>query len=244
MNILVFETLQAWVDGGVALWTARLRQNPHLRLCLPSGNTPTPLYTAMGQEVKAGRASFANVELFALDEFGGLAPGDQGRCRNMLTSQLINQTDLPAHKFHTLDVDAPDLNKICAAYDEKLKAPLDLVLLGIGLNGHLGLNEPRTPIEIGTHRAQMAESTIKGSAAYLTHGNLPTWGLAVGLKHLLRAKEVWVIARGESKADIIANTLLGPVTNQVPASLLRDHPNCYFLLDAAAASKLLRPALE
>ena len=108
----------------------------------------------------------------------------------MLRRYLLDGIDLPTDRFHFLDTEAKDLAKVCRDYDVLIegRGGFDLTLLGIGLNGHLGLNEPGSSHESTTRRVAMHESTIKSSAGYLTHSNLPTWGVGVGLKHLLGSK--------------------------------------------------------
>lgn len=240
MNLLRFDSEAAWRDGVVSLWRDRLRINPRLRMCLPSGHTPNPIFEAMGRSVVRGDVSFRDAEIFALDDYGGLALDDPGRCRNMLQRYLLDGIDLPKDRFHFLDTEAQDLAKVCRDYDALIegRGGFDLTLLGIGLNGHLGLNEPGSSPESTTRRVTMHEATIKSSAGYLTHSNLPTWGVGVGLRHLLSSKEVWLLASGERKADIIVRTVQGGVTNEIPATLLRQRSNSWLMVDVAAGAKL------
>jgi len=240
MNILQLNLEADWTATVAALWSDRLRRNPRLRMCLPSGHTPNPIYAAMGRAVARGEVSFREAEVIALDDFGGLAADDPGRCRNMLHHYLLDHIDLPKERFHFIDTEARDLDSICQDYNRLIDkgGGFDLTLLGIGLNGHLGLNEPGSPSDCTTRRVQMHESTIKASAGYLTHKHLPRWGVGVGLKHLLGSKEVWLLASGQRKAEIIARMLQGNVGNDLPASLLRTHPNSWLFVDAPAGSLL------
>ncbi|MCI0539304.1 MAG: glucosamine-6-phosphate deaminase [Verrucomicrobiales bacterium] len=243
MNLLHFDSERAWLNTVVALWRDRLKVNPRLRLCLPSGNTPNKIYAEMGRSVAAGLLSFRDAEIFALDDYGGLAPDDPGRCRNMLQRYLLDHIDLPPERFHFIDTEAPDLDRVCREYDALIESRggFDLTLLGIGLNGHLGLNEPGSATDSSTRRVQMHESTVKASASYLTHANLPTWGVGVGLKHLLASREIWLLANGTRKAEIIQRTLRGEIGLAVPATLLRTHPNSLVLVDAEAGALLDQP---
>lgn len=238
MNILRFDSETAWVNAVASLWRDRLRANPRLRMCLPSGNTPNMIYAAIAESVKAGQVSFRDAEIFALDDFGGLAPDDPGKCANMLRRYLVDHIDLPGERFHIINTDERDLDQICRDYDALIGQGLDLTLLGVGLNGHLGLNEPGSPPDCPTRRVQLAESTINSSAAYLTHSNLPTWGVGVGLKRLLGSKEVWLLANGAKKAHTIQRTVKGEIAIDVPASLLRNHSNAWLIVDAGAGGLL------
>lgn len=238
MNILRFDCEEAWVNGVASLWRDRLRTNPRLRICLPSGHTPNKIYEAMGRSVAKGHVSFREAEIFALDDFGGLAADDEGRCANMLRHYLLQHVDLPKERFHFIDTEATDLEKVCRDYDAAIGVGFDLTLLGIGLNGHLGLNEPGSSPDATTHRVEMHPSTIKASAAYLKHANLPTWGIGVGLKHLLGSREVWLLASGAKKASIIQRAVKGEIGIEVPASLLRQHSNSFLMVDAEAGALL------
>jgi glucosamine-6-phosphate deaminase len=236
MNILCFDSETAWVNGAATFWRDRLRLNPRLRVCLASGHTPNAIYAEMARAVQRKEVSFRQAVMFTLDEFGGLAPDDPGRCINMLKRYLIDHTDLPAKQFYALNPDAQDLDAECRAFDAAVGGPFDLVLLGIGLNGHLGMNEPGSAADSGTRRVDLHESTINSSARYVAHQQLPRWGLTVGMKQLLEAKEVWLLASGERKAEIIRRTITDPISETLPASLLRRHPNCSLFVDAAAAA--------
>lgn len=240
MHLLHFDSEAAWIQNVAALWRDRLRANPRLKLCLPSGHTPNAIYAAMGRSVAEGKVSFREAEIFALDDYGGLAIDDPGRCRNMLQRYLLDHIDLPPGRFHFIDTAASDLDRVCRDYTALINARggFDLTLLGIGLNGHLGLNEPGSPLDSTTRRVDMHESTVKASAGYVTHSNLPTWGIGVGLEHLLASREVWLLANGSRKAEIIQRTLQGPIGNDVPATLLRRHPNAALMIDAAAGARL------
>jgi glucosamine-6-phosphate isomerase len=236
MNILKFDSESAWIDTIVSLWRDRLWMNPRLRMCLPSGHTPNRIYAAMARAVADEKVSFRDAEIFALDDFGGLPPDDEGLCANMLRRCLVDHIDLPKEHFHTLDTNAADLDSVCRDYVAAIGNGFDLTLLGLGLNGHLGLNEPGSSVHSTVRRIEMAVTTIEASAKYLTHSNLPTWGIAVGLKELLGSKEVWLLANGPAKAGIIRRMLTGEIAEEIPASLLRKHPNSSLFVDPEAGA--------
>jgi glucosamine-6-phosphate isomerase len=239
MNLLQFDSESAWIDAVCSLWRDRLHTNPGLKMCLPSGTTPAGIYAAMSRSAKAGLVSFDRASVFALDEFGGLAAGDPGRTRHTLQRQLIDSSRLPLAAFHFLDPDVRDVNRHCVAYDEAIGTGFDLMLLGIGLNGHLGMNEPGSAVDSPTRRVELHGSTVQSAARYFAHQNLPRWGLTVGLKAVLASKEVWLLANGPAKAGIIQQTVGGEIGPSNPASLLRQHPNCSLFVDAEAGALLL-----
>ncbi len=238
MNLLRFDSQNSWVDGIASLWRDRLHLNPSLKLCLPSGHTPNPVYAAMARAVAARQVTFRQAEIFALDEFGGLAPADPGRCANMLKHHLLDHIDLPFERFHPIDPDAADLARACGEYESLIGEGFDLAVLGLGLNGHLGLNEPGSPIDSGVRKVTLHPSTISGSARYLAHENLPTWGVTVGMKQLLASREVWLLANDPSKSGIVERLVKEPITVDVPASLIRHHPNACLIVDAPAGARV------
>ena len=238
MNLLRFDSEAAWADGVATFWRDRLRSNPRLKICLPSGLTPNPIYAEMVRSVAAGEATFAQASVFVLDEFGDLAPDDPGRAKHAVMRHLIGAVDLPAEAFHFLDPDASDIDEHCRRYDLEIGDGFDLVLLGIGLNGHLGMNEPGSPAGSRTRRVDLHETTIASAARYFSHGNVPRWGVTVGLEPILASKEVWLLATGPGKAAITERVMRGEIDERVPASLLRRHANCSLFVEAEAGALL------
>jgi glucosamine-6-phosphate isomerase len=237
MHLLRFDSLPAWIGGVCSWWRDRLRMNPALTICLPTGLTPAAVYAEIARNVRGGTVSFARASVFALDEFGGLPPDDPGLTRHTLRRQLVGAIDLPEDRFRCFDPDASDLDEQCRRYDSAI-GRLDLVLLGIGLNGHLGMNEPGSDPGSPTRRVDLHDSTIASSARYFAHANLPRWGLTVGLEPILAAREVWLLATGGAKASVARETVHGGIGPHLPASLLRNHPNCSFFLDGEAGALL------
>ena len=238
MHTRTFESIETWAENLARLWVERLQARPDMRICLAAGNTPVPVCEAMVRACQAGEVSFGEAPIFALDEYGELAPNDPVRCANMIRCCLLNHVDLPADNFHELATEAENLDQVCADYDAAIGEGFDLAILGIGLNGHLGMNEPGTSAEATTHRVELHPASIQSAAGYLDGREPPRWGITVGMKHLLAAKEVWLLAAGEAKAEIVAQVAQGKPTTDIPASLLRDHPECTLFLDEEAAAML------
>ena len=242
MNLLRFDSEPAWLHAVCSMWRDRLHSKPDLKMCLPAGTTPVGIYAEMSRSVRAGLVSFARASVFVLDEFGGLAPDDPGRTSNTLQRQLIESIDLPSSAFHVLDPDTPDVARHCDEYDAAIGEGFDLILLGLGLNGHLGMNEPGSPGDSATGRVELHDTTVQSSARYFTHRHLPQWGLTVGLRGILGSKEVWLLANGRRKANIVGQTAGGEIGPHNPASLLRRHPNCSLFVDADAGAFVSGPA--
>jgi glucosamine-6-phosphate deaminase len=228
---------EAWAALVADLFIERLRARPALRVCLPTGLTPVPIYDRIAAAVAGGEVSFAGAEVFLLDEFGGVDPQDAGRCDQMLQRFLLSRIDLSPARFHRLDLTG-DIDAVCRAYERAIGDGCDLTLLGIGTNGHVGMNEPGTPAASLTRRVTLAPDTIAASARYFGHDRLPTWGVTMGLETLRRSREIWVLASGPAKAPIVRDTLHGPVTTAVPATQLREHPSVLLIADDEATAGL------
>jgi len=153
-----------------------------------------------------------------LDEFGGVDATDPGRCDRMLERYLLSRADLPPGRFHAFDL-TRDLDEVCRQHESVVGAGCGLALLGVGTNGHVGMNEPGSSRDSLTRRVDLAPATVTASARYFSHDRLPTWGVTMGLSTLRRSREVWILASGPAKAAIMREVVHGPVTESVPESL-------------------------
>jgi glucosamine-6-phosphate deaminase len=202
--------------------------SPGRRLCLATGNTPTPVYRRI-----AGAVSLDGLSLLLLDEFGGLPVGDPGRCLSMLARDLLDRCD-GSPVVIAPDVDAALPDEAAARYGEVVRdGGIDLAIVGVGGNGHVGMNEPGTTIDQPTRVVDLSVATSEGAASYGATV-APTWGITVGMAELMAATEVWVLVTGGHKTDILNRALHSPVDPEAPVSFLTEHPNCTFLVDESA----------
>ncbi len=238
MHIVSVETADEVAAAVARRIVDTLRQNAGARLCLPSGMTPVPAYARVAEEVRGGRTSFSQAEVFLLDEFGGVAPDAKGRCDVMLRRTLLDAIDLAADRYHRPEPEALNVDEMCRRYEAAVHGRLDLTVLGLGTNGHIGMNEPGSTRDSLTRRVDLAQETISASARYFDEGPLPTWGVTIGLRSLLASRTVYLMATGASKAAIVRAVMKEPVSTDRPASLLSEHPDAWLFVDAAAASSL------
>jgi len=220
--------------------TVRARQGAVLGLA--TGRTMQPVYAAFARRLRAEGLSLARVRAFALDEYVGLGPDDARSFHAYLARHVLAATDLPAAQLAVPDGRAADPEAEASRYEAALRAAggLDLQLLGIGGNGHLGFNEPGAPLDGPCHVECLAEETLAANREALEAEGAapPRAGITLGLGSILAARACLLVASGAAKAAAVAAAVEGPVTPRVPASVLQRHPDATVLLDAAAASAL------
>ncbi len=198
-------------------------------------------YTELGRLHSAGEADFSHATAFLLDEFVGLDESHAGSFRRFLTEHLLSGINLSPNQTHSLNGVAPDPDSECERYEETIAAVggLDLLLLGLGVNGHIGFNEPGQTLAARTHRVTLLDSTRAENAGPFGGAALvPTEALSIGIGTILRADTIVIIATGARKASAVAGMLRGPVTTTLPASFLQLHRRVEAYLDRAAAAAL------
>jgi len=220
----------------------RLARNPRLVLGLPTGLTPIPFYRELARLYRAGRVDFSQATTFNLDEFVGLPSSDPRSYRAFMQRYMFDDVNLPSRRAHFLDGMAADIDRECVRYERAIARAggIDVQILGIGANGHIGFNEPSDALQARTHHTHLRDATRRANAA-LFGGRLadvPHQALSMGMATILHAKRVVMIATGASKARSVARMVQGPVTPRVPASFLQLHRYAEVWLDRAAASRL------
>jgi glucosamine-6-phosphate isomerase len=219
---------------------AIINQKPTATLCLASGDTPIETYHRFVNLVKDGRVDVSQCTFVGLDEWVGFGPDDFGSCSFYVFRDLFNPLNLRLDQVHVFDAKASDLAAECARIDAVIaeRGGLDVLLVGMGMNGHIALNEPGTPFTLGCHVVELAESTKTVGQKYFETETSLSHGITLGLRHLTDAKEVILLVSGEKKAPVLQEALQGPVTEQVPASIMQTHPNALVWVDEAAGSLL------
>jgi len=216
---------------------AAVAARPRLVLGVATGRTMEPLYTRLAQSVSEG-ADWSGVELFALDEYVGLAPGHPGSFRSYLERRLTGPLRIARERLHVPDGTSIDPAEEARRYEARIRAEggIDLQLLGLGRNGHIAFNEPGSPLDSRTRVVRLARSTREDGRAALPQGvEPPRAGITMGIGTILEAKRLRLVATGAAKEPAGRAMRFGPVSADCPASALRLHPDATILLDRAAA---------
>jgi len=248
MHVVTYATAARAATAAASLLLDHLRRKPALVLGLPTGHTPVPMYRALVRAHQAGRADFSRATTFNLDEFAGVGRGDAGSYRSYMGAHLFDHVNLPSQSACVPDGRASDWRREVARYERRITRAggLDVIVLGLGRNGHIGFNEPADQLPARTHRVALQPATRRANAG-LFGGSwraVPTHGLSMGVGTIMGARQVILLVTGAAKARMVARALSGPITTQVPASLLQAHPDVIVILDRAAAAKLTAPRLR
>lgn len=219
---------------------ARLWRQPRLKLALPTGATPLGLYKNLVKMGKTGQVNFKNIISFNLDEYWALPASDPGSYRYFMGQHLFRALKLKDGQTRLPDGCAHDANKAGRDYEKAIKQAggLDLAILGIGTNGHIGFNEPGTPFDSRTHLTKLAAETRRANAKHFHGRPTPTHAITMGLGTIMEAKKILLLASGMNKARALADAIEGKVTTSLPASILQWHPDVTVIIDGKAAADL------
>lgn len=210
-------------------------------LGLPTGSTPIGMYKNVVKQYESNSISFENVKTFNLDEYIGLDKTNNNSYYYFMNENLYSHVNFKKENINIPNGMAKDASQECIDYENKLNAAgtMDIMFLGIGNNGHIGFNEPNDYFEPFTHIVQLDENTIDANSRFFDKlEDVPKTAITMGIKTILSAKKIVLIAVGASKAETIAKTINGKITPQVPASILQLHNNVTIILDNEAAKEL------
>ena len=237
---LIVLPVDAWAKRVAGDLVERLRSAPDLRLCLPTGDTPAPVYAALAARLESGEASLERATIVLLDEWVGLGPDDAARCDGRLRRELLERVSPGPAAFHPVRVDELAPEQAAARHDDVAAGGLGLTLLGLGANGHVGFNEPGSTADSPTRVVTLEAGS--GDAAVARYGaeRVPEAGITLGVARLMASDEIWLLVSGARKAEILDQALRGPVGPDVPASFLRSHPRLRVIADTAAAALVTR----
>ena len=241
-RITVYPDERALAKAVAAGIVSAIGRNPRLVLGLPTGRTPVKLYQELAVQHAKRAADFSRATTFNLDEFLGIPPDHPGSYRAFMQRHLFSKVNIPPERVNFLRGDAADAETECMRYESAIAdaGGIDLQLLGIGTNGHIGFNEPARELAARTHRVRLTESTRRSNAALFGGdvSRVPAEALSVGMATILQARRIVLLATGKSKARCIERLVRGPITPKLPASFLQLHPDVEIVVDTAAASAL------
>lgn len=217
-----------------------LKKNPKATLGLATGSSPVGLYQNLIKKYENGEISFKDVKSYNLDEYCELPRSHRESYYSFMHKNLFSHVDIKEENVHIPCSEGSDLQKLCNEYNDELhKASIDLQLLGIGANGHIGFNEPGTSFEQETFVVELTEKTRKDNQRFFNSlDEVPTHAMTMGIKNIMQAKKILLVASGKNKQDAVKKLLSGEVSESFPASILNKHNDVVVIIDEEAAGLL------
>jgi glucosamine-6-phosphate deaminase len=247
MELRICDTVKEAASATAALVVEQLRNKPASVLGLPTGQTALAIYAALVGLHRAGRADFSRVHTVNLDEFVGLSAADPRSFRGFMQQHLFRHINVPADHVHFLAGDARDTERECARFETLIASlgGIDLQLLGVGRNGHIGFNEPARDLQLRTHRVRLRMDTRRANAGPFGRvGEVPREALSIGMATILQAASIVLVALGSSKAPAVASAFSGRISTDKPVSFLQLHPRVTVIVDRAAGANCPRAPAE
>lgn len=241
MKILVFEK-EEHLDAYVGEYICHFIRN-HFQpvIGFATGSTPLGVYRYFIDNYQAQKVSFRQVKAFNLDEYVGLTPSHPRSFASAMKNELFSHIDILPENINALDGSKEDMIQECQRYESLIDAnPIDIQILGIGMDGHIAYNEPGSPLDGACHVVDLHQESIESSLDYgFDHiEDVPTQGVTQGIGTIMKAKQLIMMAKGEKKADLVKRMIYGEVTPDFPSSIIQRHPNVIVCLDRSAASQL------
>ena len=239
MKYLVFDSKKEASKEAYKILKSLINKNSTLGLA--TGGSPIALYEEMITDYKAGNFSYKNVKSYNLDEYVGISYDHPESYHKFMETNLFDHIDIEKENTYVPDASAEDLEDALKSYQEALNnANIDVQLLGVGSNGHIGFNEPGTPFEKGVHVVDLKQETIEANSRFFNNDiNLvPKQAVTMGIKDIMRAKHIILLAFGETKQHAIKSLVEGDeITENIPCTVLKNHPSVYVLVDKEADFK-------
>lgn len=240
MQTLIFENSARLADAVSDEIISLLKQKPESLICMASGHSPKMTCEFFTDKIKRGEADGSRFCFAGLDEWLGVQPSTPGSCYNDFRERLFEPLGMNASRYHLFAGMSDDPAGECRKMDHyiKSKGGIDLMIVGLGMNGHIGFNEPGCDFNALSHVADLEESTSTVGQKYFQSPTKLEKGITIGFGHLRATKKVILIASGKAKASIVYKSFKGPVNNAVPASIMQELPTGLVMLDAEAAELL------
>ena len=237
MEIIIQPTPEEATKIAARIIARLLSRKPNAVLGLATGGTPQLLY----QELVTMNLNWSRVKTFNIDEYAGLPENHPQSFHSFMRENLFRHIKIPARNIHIPDGNARDVEKFCETYEKQIRAAhgIDLQVLGIGGNGHIGFNEPMSSLASRTRIKTLTRQTIRDNARFFgSRSNVPRHVITMGIGTIMEARQIILLAFGAKKSGAVASAIEGPIAARHPASALQQHPHVTICLDDAAASKL------
>lgn len=240
MEVRIFNTPDEIATACADIFCELISDKPSCVLGLATGASPVKTYNELIRRYNNREISFKDIKTFNLDEYCNLPRDDKNSYYTFMHENLFNSVDIKEENVHILDGNAENAQAEAEAFDKAIEEAggIDIQLLGIGTNGHIGFNEPSEAFSDGTFKVKLTDSTIASNSIYFENDSMPRYALTMGINSIMKAKKIVLIATGSSKAEAIKATINGEVTPLCPASVLQNHPDAVLLIDKAAAELL------
>ncbi len=246
MRIIVCPDYNAMSRQAANVIAAQVIMKPDCVLGLATGSTPVGAYQQLAKWQQQGDLTFKDVRTVNLDEYRGLPGTHDQSYRYFMNTNLFDHIDIDKENTYVPNGMAEDVDAECAAYDERIQefGGIDLQLLGIGHDGHIGFNEPADHFSCGTNCVELTDMTIDANARFFANrDDVPRQALTMGMQAIMQARAILMVVSGADKAEIIRKSFCGPITPEVPASILQLHPNVTIVGDEAALAGLKEEGL-
>lgn len=242
MKILQAKNYDEMSQKAAEFLIERIRRNPDINLGLATGGTPVGLYAQLVKDHQKNHTSYQDATTFNLDEYMGLSSEDPNSYRFFMDKHLFNHIDIQKSNTHVPLGDTADPQQQCIDYENLIErhGGIDLQVLGIGSNGHIGFNEPGTSFHSETHIVELTPSTRESNARYFNSlSEVPAHAITMGIASIMRSREILLLVSGDAKRDALEQLLKGEVNESFPASILRKHTNVTIIADEAAIGKIV-----
>ena len=237
MKIIVCENYDEMSKAGAAIIADLLNSKPKCVLGLATGSTPVGMYEELRRMNKAGEITFKDVTTYNLDEYYPLAPDHDQSYRYFMNHNLFDHVDIDKSRTHVPNGLAKDPAAEGAAYDKAVEdaGHVDIPVLGVGQNGHIGFHEPEENLYVGTHLTSLTDKTIEANSRFFaSKADVPTKAITMGMGTIMKARKILVLASGKNKHFVVSQMMNDRITTRVPSTLLKTHPDVVLICDKAA----------
>jgi glucosamine-6-phosphate deaminase len=241
MRIVIYKNTDQFNKAAALLTAGLLQLKPSAVLGLATGSTPVGMYHELVELYRQNLVSFRETTTINLDEYVGMSKQHRQSYFHYMSQHLFSHVDLLPENIHIPNGEASDLKAECERYDRLLKkvVQIDLQILGMGQNGHIGFNEPNDVLIPGTHVVNLHEDTRRANARFFASvDQVPTQAITMGIAPIMQAKSILLLVRGKDKAAMVSRALTEPISTECPASLLQTHPRLIVMLDSEAGREL------